>query len=58
MFSNLGYGLAMMVEVLCGILAGATYGPNIRKWGTTERVADLVRVKGNVLETKYAKVFL
>lgn len=36
-----GYGLAMMVEVLCGILSGSQYGANIRKWGTTERVADL-----------------
>nr|CAB3262821.1 uncharacterized protein LOC100183774 [Phallusia mammillata] len=36
-----GYGLAMMVEVMCGILAGAGFGPNIRKWGTTERIADL-----------------
>uniref|UniRef100_H2Y422 Malate dehydrogenase n=1 Tax=Ciona savignyi TaxID=51511 RepID=H2Y422_CIOSA len=36
-----GYGLAMMVEVMCGILAGAHYGKNVRKWGTTERIADL-----------------
>lgn len=36
-----GYGLSMMVEMMCGIMAGATYGSNIRRWGTTERVADL-----------------
>nr|XP_002127983.2 uncharacterized protein LOC100183774 isoform X2 [Ciona intestinalis] len=36
-----GYGLAMMVEVMCGVLAGAHYGKNIRRWGTTERIADL-----------------
>ena len=27
-----GYGLALMVEVFCGILADATWGPNIRSW--------------------------
>ncbi|KRT82929.1 hypothetical protein AMK59_4198, partial [Oryctes borbonicus] len=36
-----GYGLACLVEIFCGILAGATYGPNIRKWGNTSRDADL-----------------
>ncbi|XP_065320295.1 uncharacterized oxidoreductase YjmC-like [Gordionus sp. m RMFG-2023] len=36
-----GSGLAMMVEIFCGILAGSTYGPNIRKWMNTEKVADL-----------------
>ena len=34
----------MMVEILCGILSGATYGPNVRRWGTTDRIADLVQV--------------
>ena len=38
-----GYGLAMMVEVLCGIMSGATYGPNIRHWGTFDKPANLVR---------------
>lgn len=37
-----GYGLAMMVEVFCGILADAAFGPNIRKWKGDERVANLV----------------
>ncbi|XP_065184547.1 uncharacterized oxidoreductase YjmC-like [Sycon ciliatum] len=27
-----GYGLAMMVEVFCGILSGSHYGTGIRKW--------------------------
>ncbi|KAH3694000.1 uncharacterized oxidoreductase YjmC-like [Dreissena polymorpha] len=36
-----GYGLAMMVEIFCGILGNAAYGPNIRKWKTTDRVANL-----------------
>ncbi|XP_014680662.1 PREDICTED: uncharacterized oxidoreductase YjmC-like [Priapulus caudatus] len=36
-----GYGLGMMVEVFCGILAGSAYGPNIRKWMNTTTEADL-----------------
>ncbi|KAL8584646.1 hypothetical protein ACOMHN_002375 [Nucella lapillus] len=36
-----GYGLAMLVEILCGILADADYGPNIRKWRNTDRIANL-----------------
>ncbi|KAK2569542.1 malate dehydrogenase [Acropora cervicornis] len=36
-----GYGLAMMVEVFCGILADAAFGPEIRKWKGDERVANL-----------------
>ncbi|UJR30363.1 hypothetical protein I4U23_017898 [Adineta vaga] len=33
-----GYGLAMMVEILCGILSGGHFGPWIRSWksGTSE----------------------
>lgn len=33
-----GYGLSMMVEILCGILSGSHFGPWIRSWktGTTE----------------------
>ena len=37
-----GYGLAMMVEVFCGILAGAAVGPDIRKWMAGDREANLV----------------
>lgn len=32
----------MMVEVLCGILSGAKFGPNIRTWKDFEKVANLV----------------
>ena len=27
-----GYGLGMMVEILCGILGGGNYSSNIRRW--------------------------
>lgn len=41
-----GYGLAMMVEIFCGILSGSLYGPNIRSWlnagGEDKRAANLV----------------
>jgi len=37
-----GYGLGMMVEVFCGILAGSEFGPRIRVWKDTERIANLV----------------
>ncbi|PVD29463.1 hypothetical protein C0Q70_08714 [Pomacea canaliculata] len=36
-----GYGLAMMVEVFCGILSGASFGPNVRRWKTNDRPANL-----------------
>lgn len=37
-----GYGLAVMVEVLCGILSGSKFGPSIRSWkGATTEVANL-----------------
>lgn len=38
-----GYGLGMMVEVFCGILAGAQYSKHVRTWKVTDRVANLVR---------------
>lgn len=31
-----GYGLGAMVEVLCGVLAGANFSTKIRKWMDTE----------------------
>ncbi|KAK7508680.1 hypothetical protein BaRGS_00000246 [Batillaria attramentaria] len=37
-----GYGLGLMVEVFCGILSGATFGPFIRNWALHDGVADLV----------------
>ena len=33
-----------MVEVLCGILGGAQFGPFIRNWKTTTEVANLVSI--------------
>jgi LDH2 family malate/lactate/ureidoglycolate dehydrogenase len=37
-----GYGLAMMVELMCGMLGGGMYAHHIRKWTSTEhRPADL-----------------
>lgn len=36
-----GYGLALMIEILCGILSGSQFGPNIRPWKTGDRVANL-----------------
>ncbi|XP_022611788.1 uncharacterized protein LOC111229649 [Seriola dumerili] len=36
-----GYGLGMMVEVFCGILAGAKYSKHVRTWKVTDRVANL-----------------
>ena len=37
-----GYGLCMMVEIFCGILSGANFGPNIRQWRHAHREANLV----------------
>ena len=37
-----GYGLGLLVETFCGILSGAMFGPNVRKWmEDTDRPADL-----------------
>ncbi|XP_077567271.1 putative oxidoreductase YjmC [Stigmatopora nigra] len=36
-----GYGLGMMVEIFCGILAGSKYSTHIRSWKVTDSVADL-----------------
>ncbi|XP_066557161.1 uncharacterized oxidoreductase YjmC isoform X2 [Amia ocellicauda] len=36
-----GFGLGMMVEVFCGMLAGSQYSRHIRTWKVTDRVADL-----------------
>ncbi|TNN15706.1 Malate dehydrogenase isoform 2, partial [Schistosoma japonicum] len=36
-----GYGLGMLVEILCGIIANADFGPNVRRWMTTEKQANL-----------------
>lgn len=37
-----GSGLAMMVELFCGILSGSHFGKNIRLWRDLDRKADLV----------------
>ncbi|WAR24442.1 YJMC-like protein, partial [Mya arenaria] len=44
-----GYGLAMMVEIFCGILSNASYGPNVRRWKNTDRIANLVEGEEEVL---------
>ena len=36
-----GYGLALMVEVLCGVMSGGTWGPNIRQWGKCDKPGGL-----------------
>ncbi|XP_036391576.1 uncharacterized oxidoreductase YjmC-like [Megalops cyprinoides] len=36
-----GFGLGLMVEVFCGMLAGSQYSRHIRTWKVTDRVADL-----------------
>ena len=36
-----GFGLALMVEILCGILSGSNYGPNIRSWKSQHQIANL-----------------
>uniref|UniRef100_A0A915KTG8 Malate dehydrogenase n=1 Tax=Romanomermis culicivorax TaxID=13658 RepID=A0A915KTG8_ROMCU len=37
-----GYGLGMLVEIFCGIMGGAHWGPHVRKWLVTTSAADLV----------------
>lgn len=58
-----GYGLGMMVEVFCGILAGAQYSSNIRTWKVTNRIANLVRTLHGFslslcLQQKYVNILL
>ncbi|GMT15599.1 hypothetical protein PFISCL1PPCAC_6896, partial [Pristionchus fissidentatus] len=36
-----GYGMASLVEIFCGVLAGAHWGPHVRRWGSNAAVADL-----------------
>ena len=40
-----GYGLTFMVEILCGILAGGNYGPNIRTWQKNVGESNIVIFK-------------
>ena len=43
-----GYGLAMMVEVMCGMLGGGPFAHHIRKWTGDQRVANLVRQSDSI----------
>ncbi|XP_067649113.1 uncharacterized oxidoreductase YjmC-like [Haliotis asinina] len=36
-----GFGLAMMVEIFCGILSGSDFGPFIRHWSSHSKQANL-----------------
>lgn len=36
-----GFGLGLMVEVLCGILSGSHYSTQVRKWGSDSEEANL-----------------
>lgn len=37
-----GYGLGMLVEIFCGIMGGGSWGPNVRRWMSTDAEANLV----------------
>ena len=51
-----GYGLSMMVEILCGILADSNYGPNIRSWNNSTSIAKLVSpLHGLIINVFYCK---
>lgn len=53
-----GYGLAILVEVLCGILSGANYGPYIRTWGSaTDQIANLGQCFMAIDPSKFADGF-
>ncbi|KAJ8249086.1 hypothetical protein GJAV_G00231030 [Gymnothorax javanicus] len=52
-----GYGLGMMVEVFCGILAGAHYSEHIRTWKVTDKVADLGQCFVAINPTNFAPGF-
>uniref|UniRef100_A0A914EBK7 Malate dehydrogenase n=1 Tax=Acrobeloides nanus TaxID=290746 RepID=A0A914EBK7_9BILA len=36
-----GTGLSMMVETLCGVMSGAGFGQNIRRWNSVSELANL-----------------
>ena len=44
-----------MVEILCGILAGSNYGPNIRTWQTSSGEANLVSQRKNLFYLRKPK---
>lgn len=43
-----GYGLNVMVEMFCGILGNADFGPHIRKWAAVDRPANLGQFFGAI----------
>ena len=37
-----GYGLGMLVDILCGLMSGSNYGPHVRHWSNyIDQVANL-----------------
>ncbi|KAG8303534.1 hypothetical protein J6590_007193 [Homalodisca vitripennis] len=52
-----GYGLALMVETFCGILAGGDFGPNIREWTDAKRPANLAQCFVVINPTHFAPGF-
>jgi len=36
-----GYGLALMVEIFCGVLSGSDFGPSVRRWKIQDQIANL-----------------
>lgn len=52
-----GFGLGMMVEVFCGILAGAEFSKNIRTWKVTDKVANLGQCFVAIDPDKFASGF-
>ncbi len=38
----LKYKFLLLVEIMCGILGGAKFGPHIRTWGAGDEEANLV----------------
>lgn len=52
-----GYGLAMMVEILCGILSGSHFGPWIRSWKASSTEANLgqcfIAIDPNAFEDEF-----
>ena len=37
-----GYGLGMLVDILCGVMSGSNFGPNVRHWNDYEgQIANL-----------------
>ena len=49
----------MMVEMFCGILSGAAYGPNVRQWLSNDgKPANLVSRIFNIFVVKCSEVCL